>query len=327
VSRIISGRLSLDVQEVDLTAVIESAIESVKPAAEAKGIRLEHHLDSLSERVMGDPNRLQQVMSNLLSNAIKFTPRAGQVKVSLLHEGTHAQITVSDTGIGIDPAFVPHIFERFRQADASTTRRYGGLGLGLAIVRHLVELLGGTVEVASAGKDQGASFTVKLPLSMRQSEIVAGAPPPAIGCRGSWASGDDPVDLTGVRVLVVDDEPDARELIGRILAEHHMEVRTAGSAAEALAAFDEGWPMVLVSDISMPEEDGYALIRRVRRLPQERGGSVPALALTAFARAEDRARAISEGYQMHLTKPVKPWELLAYVSRLAGRIKRLPRPA
>jgi len=262
-------------------------------------------------------------MWNLLSNAIKFTPRSGQVQVLLRHCGSDVQVTVSDTGVGIEPEFLGHVFERFRQADASTTRRHGGLGLGLAIVRHLVELLGGTVEVASAGKNRGAMFTVNLPRSVRHTEVATGPPPPSMGRPVSLDCSDDLVNLTGVRVLVVDDESDTRELIERTLAQHHAEVRTVGSAVEALIELNQGWPTVLVSDIGMPQMDGYTLIQNVRRLPKERGGRVPALALTAFARAEDRVRAISEGYQMHLTKPVEPWELLAYVASLAGRTNRI----
>ncbi|MDC0678955.1 response regulator [Sorangium atrum] len=320
-SRIIGGRLSLDVEAVDLTEMLETLLESTEPAAKAKGIRLELSVESPGEHVIGDPNRLQQIVWNLLSNAMKFTRQGGQVRVSLRREGSYARLAVSDTGIGIAPEFLPYVFEQFRQADASTTREYGGLGLGLSIVQHLVELHGGTVEAASAGKDQGASFTVKLPLEVKHVAALAGGEPPsAPQRRPSWPRGGELLNLKGVRVLVVDDEPDTRELLLRILAECQAEVRTAGSVVEALAELERDQPMVLVSDIGMPHEGGYELIQKVRQLPEERGGSVPALALTAFARAEDRARALKAGYQMHLAKPVKPPDLVAHVATLAGRI-------
>lgn len=319
-SRIISGRLSLEVEAVDLAEMLETLLESAEPAAKTKGVRLELSVASAGEQVMGDPNRLQQIVWNLLSNSIKFTPQGGQIKVLLRREGSYAHLVVSDSGIGIDPKFLPHVFEQFRQADASTTREHGGLGLGLSIVQHLVQLHGGTVEAASAGKGQGASFTVKLPLEAEHAKVLAGERPSSMPQRRPlWHRGGELLSLTGVRVLVVDDEPDTRELLLRILVECHAEVRTAGSVVEALAELDRNQPTVLVSDIGMPQEGGYELIQKVRQLPQERGGSVPALALTAFARAEDRARALMAGYQMHLAKPVKPSELVAHVASLAGR--------
>ncbi|MDI1447848.1 response regulator [Polyangium sp. 6x1] len=319
-SRIISGRLSLEVEVVDLAEMLETMLASAEPTAKTKGIRLELSVASAGERVMGDPNRLQQIVWNLLSNSMKFTPRGGQVSVSLRREGSYAHLAVSDTGIGIDPDFLPYVFEQFRQADASATREHGGLGLGLSIVQHLVELHGGTVEAASPGKDQGASFTVRLPLEAKHAEVWAEERAPSTPPRRPvWHRGGDLLNLTGVRVLVVDDEPDTRELLLRILAECHAEVRTAGSVVEALAELDRDQPTVLVSDIGMPQEGGYELIQKVRQLPHERGGSVPALALTAFARAEDRTRALLAGYQMHLAKPVKPSELVAHVASLAGR--------
>ncbi|MDI3289436.1 response regulator [Polyangium sp. 15x6] len=319
-SRIISGRLSLEMEAVDLAEMLETMLESAEPAAKTKGIRLELSIATAGEQVLGDPNRLQQIVWNLLSNSMKFTPKGGQVKVSLRREGAFAHLAVTDTGIGIDPGFLPYVFEQFRQADASTTREHGGLGLGLSIVHHLVELHGGTVEAQSAGKDQGASFTVKLPLGAKHVDVLAGErPSPIPQRRPSWHRGGGLLNLTGVRVLVVDDEPDTRELLLRILVECHAEVRTAGSVVEALAELARDQPTVLVSDIGMPQEGGYELIQKVRQLPQERGGRVPALALTAFARAEDRTRALLAGYQMHLAKPVKPSELVAHVASLAGR--------
>ncbi|XYI03994.1 response regulator [Sorangium sp. So ce1128] len=318
-SRIITGRLYLEVEEVNVTATIEAVLESVEPAAKVKGLRLEFSGGSAAGQLTGDPSRLQQIVWNLVNNAIKFTPRGGRVMASLHHDDSQVQITVSDTGVGIEPEFLPHVFERFRQADASSTRRYGGLGLGLSIVRHLVELHGGTVEVASAGKNQGASFTVKLPRAARHAGATAGKPPASALHRGPHLhSGGASFDLKGVRVLVVDDEPDTRNMLLEVLAEHHAEVWTATSAVDALAELDRSQPTVLVSDIGMPQEDGYALIQKVRQLPQERGGSVPALALTAFARAEDCTRALLAGYQMHLAKPVEPSVLVAHVARLAG---------
>jgi PAS domain S-box-containing protein len=321
-SRIVSGRLRLDVRMVDPAVVIDAVAESVKPAAQAKAIQLEQAFDPAVGQLMVDPNRLQQIVWNLVSNAIKFTPQGGRVKVSLSQQGPHVQISVSDTGIGIEPEFLPHVFEPFRQADASSTRRHGGLGMGLAIVLCLAELHGGTVEVASSGKDQGASFTVKLPREAIPAGARAARAPAVTRRRASSDLSGRLVDLEGVRVLVVDDEPDTRDLVGLVLAEHHAEVQTVGSAAEAMAELTRFRPMVLVCDIGMPEEDGYSLIQKVRRLPLEQGGAVPALALTAFARAEDRTRAILEGYQMHLAKPVEPLELMAYVASLAGRTYR-----
>ncbi|MDC3962114.1 response regulator [Polyangium jinanense] len=319
-SRIISGRLSLEMEVVDLAEMLETMLVSAEPAAKTKGIRLELNIASAGELVMGDPNRLQQIVWNLLSNSMKFTPQGGQVKVSLRREGSYAHLAVSDTGIGIDPNFLPYVFEQFRQEDASTTREHGGLGLGLSIVQHLVELHGGTVEAQSAGKDQGASFTVRLPLEAKHAEVLVGERPLSMPQRRPLSHrGGELLNLTGVRVLVVDDEPDTRELLLRILVECHAEVRTAGSVVEALAELIRDQPTVLVSDIGMPQEGGYELIQKVRQLPRERGGSVPALALTAFARAEDRARALLAGYQMHLAKPVKPSELVAHVASLAGR--------
>jgi len=316
-SRIIGGRLSLEMEVVDLGKVLEAMVTSSEPAAKAKGIHLGLDVEPGEGLVLGDPNRIQQIVLNLLGNALKFTPQGGEVKVSLRREVSHAALTVSDTGIGIDATFLPHMFEQFRQADPSTTREHRGLGLGLSIVRHLVELHGGTVDAFSAGKNQGARFTVRLPLAAKQDK--EGDLPPPSPRRILRYRGEELSELKGVRVLVVEDEPDTRDLILRILAERQAEVRTAGSVVEALAELGRDRPMVLVSDIGMPQEDGYALIQKVRQLPEERGGNVPALALTAFARAEDRARALRAGYQMHLAKPVIASDLIAGVATLAGR--------
>ena len=320
VSRIISGKMRLDVQATDLAAVIDAAVEAIRPAAEAKQIQLRRVLDPFAGPVMGDPARLQQVVWNLLSNAVKFTAKGGRAEVRLERVNSHVEILVSDTGAGITPEFLPHVFDRFRQLDASTTRRHGGLGLGLAIVRHLVELHGGTVRVKSPGEGQGSTFIVGLPLSVahltpgeglrihpRTEELA-----PADPCR------DDPaLDLKGIRVLVVDDEPDARETLQQILEHCNAEVRTVGSAAEAVKHLESWRPDVLLSDIGMPGEDGYDLIRRVRELPAERGGRTPAAALTAFARGEDRRRALRAGFQMHVAKPVDLQELATVVASLA----------
>jgi PAS domain S-box-containing protein len=322
-SRIVSGKIRLDVQEVDLPEVIEQALTTAEPAARAREIRLQKLIDPRVAPIHGDPARLQQIIWNLLSNAIKFTPRKGRVQVILQRINSHIEIVVSDTGEGIDPAFLPHIFERFRQADASTTRKHGGLGLGLAIVKHLVELHGGTVSASSDGLGKGATFTVVLPLAIihprPQEERVHPRAPTAETVAETAA---DDSALSGVRVVVAEDDADARDLIGRVLEQAGARVRSAGSANEALAAMEEFRPAVLVSDIGMPGKDGYQLIREVRARAAERGGLVPAIALTAFARSEDRTRALLAGYQMHLAKPVNPEELVASVASLAGLAPR-----
>lgn len=320
VSRITSGKLKLEVRPVDLTGVIEEAIDAVLPAAEAKGIRLQRVLDSGTNMVSGDPVRLQQVVWNLLSNAIRFTPKGGNVQIRLERISSHTEIVVTDTGQGISPDVLPYVFERFRQADSSTTREHGGLGLGLAIARHLVEMHGGTVEVESAGKGLGATFTVKLPLmAMRTLDLSEErrAQPAA-----SSAAFKCPPDLDGVQVLVVDDEEDTRDLVRAMLEKCGAQVITVGSAAEALAALEQRRPDVLVSDLGMPEEDGYSLIRKVRALPAERGGQTPAAALTAYARVEDRLKVFRSGFQIHVPKPVEPIELVTVVATLVGRTGR-----
>jgi PAS domain S-box-containing protein len=326
VSRIISGKLRLDVQPVDLAAVINAAIDSVLPAAEARGIRIQRVLDPLAARVSGDPNRLQQVLWNLLSNAIKFTPRDGRVQVLLERVNSHLEITVSDTGVGIPPEFLPRVFDRFRQRDSSSSRRHGGLGLGLAIVRHLVELHGGTVRAKSGGEGEGATFIVTLPLPIlhdeRQSRdrVHPLAEPPHRPPEAD-APMECPPSLEGLRVLVVDDEPDARELMQQILEECEAQVLAVPSAVTALEAMTHFRPDVLLSDIGLPEQDGYDFIRQVRALPAEQGGGVPAAALTAFARPEDRRRALLSGFQAHLAKPIERDDILTIVASLAGRTR------
>jgi len=317
VSRITRGELRLDVRPLELTSVVGAAIEAVRPAAEARQIVLWAELSARVGRVAADPGRLQQVVWNLLSNAIKFTPPGGQVDVRLAQAGEMAVIEVRDTGPGIDPAFAPHLFERFRQADSSSTRAHGGLGLGLSIVRQIVEAHGGSVSASSDGPERGSVFTVRLPLSaapQRRSPAAGGppAPTPAPAPRAL-------APLEKLRVLVVDDDDDSLEVLREILEGAGAEVLTAGSVGAALASFDGHPPDVLLSDIGMPGEDGYALIRRVRGLPPERGGRVPAAALTAYTQVEDRAAALSAGYQTWLSKPIEPADLTAAVARLAGR--------
>lgn len=316
-NRIISGKIRLDIQKVDLTQVISDALETVRHGAEAKGIRLQQVLDPLAGPVSGDPSRLQQVVWNLLSNAIKFTGRGGRIQILLERVNSHVEITVSDTGQGISPEFLPLVFERFRQADSSTRRKHGGLGLGLAIVKNLTELHGGAVRAKSPGVNQGATFSIALPLTVVQHKDDPQERQPRVqGTEQEF----NPPSLKGVKVLVVDDEPDARELVRRVLESADAAVITVGSAQEALERLIQEGPDVLVSDIGMPDEDGYDLIRRVRALPQDKGGATPALALTAFARSEDRQRAFMAGFQLHVAKPVEPSELVAVVASLAGKI-------
>jgi signal transduction histidine kinase len=311
VSRIISGKLRLDIRSVDLVSVIEAALDAVRPAADAKGIRLQPLLDPKLEPIVGDAERLQQVVWNLLSNAIKFTPRGGRVQVRLALAGSQVEVTVSDTGAGIEPSFLPHIFERFRQADTTSTRTHGGLGLGLSIVSHLVELHGGTVSADSAGEGNGATFTVKLPLGAASASSDGIQPHASNG-----TSFEGRGQLAGLKVLVVDDDPDTLAMLGMVLRQCGADVRAVLSAAEALAALRESQPDVLISDIGMPGEDGYALIRSVRALEGPLR-EIPALALTAYARVEDRLKVLSAGFQMHVPKPIEPEELVAVVSSLA----------
>jgi CheY-like chemotaxis protein len=313
-SRISAGKIRLDAQQVLPIDVVRAAIETVTPAAEAKELRLETALDPVAGPVYGDPGRLQQAIWNLLSNATKFTPKGGRVRVALQLADSRVEISVADTGVGIRPEFLAHVFERFRQADASTTRRYGGLGLGLAIVKHLVELHGGTVQAESPGEDRGATFSVRLPVealgSARAVERLQGAGAPALA--------DYLIaDLSGLKVVVVDDDADTRALVGKVLSDCGAQVALADSAARALQLVAQERPALLLTDIGMPELDGYGLLRELRAL----GGAdaIPAIALTAFARAEDRTRALREGFRLHLAKPVEPAELVATVASVAGR--------
>jgi signal transduction histidine kinase/ActR/RegA family two-component response regulator len=313
-SRIITGKLSLAIEPVELVNIIESAINAVRPATEAKGIQIETAFDSGAHRVSGDANRLQQVVWNLLSNAVKFTPRGGRVQVQLRQAETAVEIIVHDTGQGIDQEFLPYVFDRFRQADSSTTRQHGGLGLGLAIVRHLVELHGGWVHAESAGEGRGSTFTVSLPLTGVQAKPVGAADAPSVSERAH--SFDCEASLAGLRVLVVDDEADTLELVRMILERCSVEVSTASSTSEALTALEAVKPDVLISDIGMPGEDGYQLIRKVRMLAPERGGNTPAIALTAYAGEADRRAALRSGYQTHMAKPIEPSAMLRAVASL-----------
>jgi CheY-like chemotaxis protein/anti-sigma regulatory factor (Ser/Thr protein kinase) len=321
VSRIITGKLRLDVREVEPAALIDAAIEAVRPAAEAKGVRIQKVMDTGVGILTGDPSRLQQVFWNLLSNAVKFTPNGGRVQLRIEHTDSHLEITVSDTGQGISAEFLPYVFDRFRQADSTTTRKHGGLGLGLAIARHLVELHGGTVRAESEGAGTGASFIVTLPLLTDYRQAATEEPQHTVRSDNRVAL-ECPERLDGLKILVIDDEADTRELLRVALSQCDAEVMTAGSVREALELFQQHRPDILISDIGMPEQDGYELIRRIRELPAELGGDVQAVALTAYARAEDRLRVLRSGYQMHVAKPVEMAELIAVVASLAGRHRR-----
>jgi PAS domain S-box-containing protein len=318
-SRIISGQMRLDVQPIMPYTSVQGAVESARPAAEARGLRLEAVLDPAAGPVSGDPYRLQQVVWNLVSNGIKFTPKGGRVRVLLERRNSHIDISVADTGIGIDPDFLPHVFERFRQADSSTTRQYRGLGLGLSIVKHIVELHGGTVSVTSGGEGSGANFLVQLPVAaLRTRTFHLGSHPQCTQDLPSSAPAD--TDLSNIFVIVVDDEADARELLSRVLSERGATVVTAASAADALVAIEQRRPDVLISDIGMPEIDGYELVRRVKAVAAKTGTRFPAIALTAFARSEDRTRALFAGYAAHISKPVDAAELIATVAAVTGRL-------
>lgn len=318
VSRIISGKLRLDVRTVDLLYIVNAAIDSIRPAADAKSIRLQTILDPSAGPISGDADRLQQIVWNLLTNAVKFTPKGGRIQVRVQRVESHVDVVVSDSGIGISKDFLPHVFDRFRQADASTTRIHGGLGLGLSIVHQLVDLHGGSVSVQSDGEGKGATFTISLPfvgVISNEQETESGQ-----AVQGEEIINLDGLpSLEGLKVLVVDDEPDTRELIREALKECGSEVITSGSVEEALVALEEHKPDILISDLGMPDEDGYSLISKIRALPSERGGHIPAAALTAYARAEDRMRVLRSGFQFHLPKPVDSAELVTVVASLAGR--------
>ncbi|HEV7868281.1 MAG TPA: PAS domain S-box protein [Chthoniobacteraceae bacterium] len=317
-SRILSGKVRLDVQKVELGTVLEAALETVRPAAQAKGIRLHSVIDPVAAPVSGDPQRIQQVFWNLLSNAIKFTPRGGRIEVLLQRVNSHLQASIADTGIGIASDFLPHVFDRFRQADASTTRTHGGLGLGLAIVKQLVELHGGSVFAKSPGLGKGATFSVVLPLAAVAEPSFASSPRDV---QGNEANQRPMAALNGITVLVVDDDNDSRAMVAKTLEKAGASVSTASSADEALRTLDESLPQVLVSDIGMPEKNGYALLEELRARPAEKGGKIPAAALTAYTRVEDRVQAMCAGFQILLPKPVDATELVATVAALAKQAK------
>ena len=316
VSRVITGKLQLNLGPIDLVAVVDAALDAVRPALEAKEIKIETIIDVNMRIVQGDADRLQQVVWNLLSNAAKFTPSGGKVEVRVSHDSSHVQIQVSDTGPGIDPAFLPHVFERFRQADGSTTRSYGGLGLGLSIVRHLVELHGGIITAENRSDGQGAIFTVKLRLPSGELRPETLATAHAVFEDAEQES----LSLDHLRILVVDDETDTLDLVTMELTQRGAHVRGVTSATEALAALEEAEFDVLISDIAMPGTDGYELIRRVRKLEAAKDKRTPAIALTAHARVQDRMRAILAGYNTHVAKPVEAHELVTVVASLAGRL-------
>ena len=319
VSRIITGKLRMDVQPADPNSFIDAAVEAVRPAADAKGVRVQKIVDTGAISIPGDPVRLQQIVWNLLSNAIKFTPRGGRVQIRSERVNSHLEIIVSDTGQGISADFLPHVFDRFRQADQKTSRQHGGMGLGLAIVRHLVELHGGTVRADSEGEGQGSTFTVMLPIAPIYHVDPSGGRvhPAARDLLPEYADCTDRLD--GLCILVVDDEADTRELLKQGLEYCGARVSLAGSAAEALDALMVTVPDVLISDIGMPGIDGYDLIRQVRNLPRDRGGKVPAIALTAYTRTEDRLQSLRAGYDMHVPKPVELAELIAVASTVVRR--------
>jgi signal transduction histidine kinase/ActR/RegA family two-component response regulator len=323
VSRIISGKLRLNVKAIQLISVIQAAVDSVHPAFEAKGVQLEMVWDAASVRIVGDENRLQQVFWNLLSNAMKFTPKGGRVQITVKRIESQARIIVSDTGEGITPEFLPQVFEPFRQADGSITKGQGGLGLGLAIVRRLVEMHGGAISVMSGGRGQGATFTVSIPIvPVRQTALAAPIDSTTIATSEKTAINTELPNLTGIRVLAVDDEGDTRAMIRGVLEQFGANVLTAGSAEEALEVFP-GWkPDVLLFDIGMPQEDGNMLIQKVRQLEAKEGRNTPAIALTAYARVEDRMRALAAGYQMFIPKPVEASELVITIANVIGQANR-----
>jgi signal transduction histidine kinase/DNA-binding response OmpR family regulator len=314
VSRIITGKLEIELQRIDICSIIEAAIDGMRPSFVAKNIEVETEIESIACFIQGDANRLQQILWNLFSNALKFTPEGGTVRIKVQRKAQEVLVSVTDTGIGISEKFIPYIFDRFRQADGSTTRNHGGLGLGLAIVRHLVELHQGAVAVISDGKDKGSTFTVTLP--------VVETPAIAAESQAAFSANKNSIQdglLNGVRVLVVDDEQDARELVSTILTRCGGEVRCTDSAAQAMEALREWEPDVLISDIGMPVEDGYSLIKRIRKLRSKRAKEIPAVALTAYVNSADRSRALSAGFHAHLAKPVEPEALVTLIAEAARR--------
>jgi CheY-like chemotaxis protein/two-component sensor histidine kinase len=310
-ARIVSGKLRLEMKTLDFVSVVLAAVDVIMPSADARKIAVRTHLDPKTPLIVGDPDRLQQVIVNLLSNAVKFTEVGGSVEVRLDMSDSEAHLIVKDNGRGIEPEFLPHVFERFRQGDASSTRRHGGLGLGLALVRDLVELHGGSVSAESAGEGKGAAFTVRLPT---MAEV-------AVSADGVRAAGPGPRALAAIRVLLIEDEPDSRDLARAALARFGAQVSAVSSSAEAvtaiLSATAETLPHVVVSDIGMPVEDGYVFIRQLRALSPERGGRIPAVSVTGYGTPGDIERAKAAGFQLHLSKPVDPLALIEAVAKLS----------
>ena len=319
ISRAVTGKLHINPSRVDLSSIVDPAIEGARPAIDAKRIHLEVDVDRESPLVHGDVDRLQQVIGNILSNAVKFTPKAGRIRIRLRRVDADFELTVEDNGEGISESFLPHVFESFRQSDGSSSRSHGGLGIGLSIAKHIVELHGGSVRAESRGLGLGATFAVRLPVSPIASKPSDA--PRAVGTREGSADSVLPAALRGIRILLVEDEPDARELLMYVLETCGMEVAVAGSVAEAMTTLESYTPHVIISDIGMPNEDGYSLSRSVRMLPSEEKRSIPAIALTAFARNEDRARALVAGFNLHMTKPVEPTTLVSAVLDLTRQVR------
>jgi signal transduction histidine kinase/DNA-binding response OmpR family regulator len=324
VSRIVTGKLRLEVRPIDVAPVVEAALQSIQPLAESKGIQIEKVFDDAPLKISGDPTRLQQIVWNLLSNAIKFTPVGGRVAVRIRRQLGRLELEVRDTGQGITSEFLPHVFDRFRQADGTTTRAHGGLGLGLAIVRHLVELHGGAITVRSDGEGMGAVFVVDLPLLESEQDVEGYSDDPFTKTRTA-VEGKRSNSLKGLEVLVIDDDEDTREMISTLLSGCGAVVRACGSTAEALEVLEQVNPAVIVSDIGMPDEDGYSFIRRLRKMFGENGCNSPAIALTAYASNEDRNRSLAAGFQVHISKPLEPDVLVAAVANLVGRGSQLVR--
>jgi signal transduction histidine kinase len=316
-SRILSGRLTIDEEPVELVNLIQTSVDAVRPSAEGKGVTLELRIDPEGGKIVGDPARLQQVILNLLTNAIKFTPSGGKVRIALERRDAHIHVSVVDSGVGIAPEFLPHVFERFRQGDIGARRLQGGLGLGLAIVKHIVELHDGSVGAESAGVGRGATFVVTLPRAKR----AAGSAATESEYPTHLADVTGSTRLAGLCVLIVDDDADALDLLGAMLKQHGADIVSAGTVSKALEAMAECHPDILVSDVAMPNRDGHDLIRSVRALSPEKGGRIPALALTAFARPQDRTQALAAGFNMYASKPVDPPELIVSVANLAGRFE------
>jgi CheY-like chemotaxis protein len=298
---------------VQISSIIETALNSILPTAEIKGVQVTSVIQVNTSKISVDPRRIQQILWNLLSNAVKFTPQDGQIKVSLSERNNWLEIRVKDSGIGIEPEILTKIFERFRQADTSKTRRHSGLGLGLAIVRHLTEAHGGTIEATSEGKDMGSTFTLRLPTTPREERSIQLAELPKI-------IGSKKLRLDSIRLLVVDDDDDNRDLLKTLLSHYGAVVTLASSAAEAMKFLIDSPPDILISDIGMPDEDGYQFMTKVRKLPKKKGGNIPAIALTAFAKIEDREKALSVGFQQHIAKPIDPTAFVKIIAEMASEI-------